>query len=565
MTSLLIFLLPLLLIIFFIVYRINKKDKIVNTDENQVKRFFQYSLLFGLVVIVGSGFSGLISRILSESDFIISDQAGLARNISFVLVGLPLLTAIALATRKQHIAKASEQDSFAWSFYLTTISITALLVAATAASAVLRWIFQINEYPSDALAQLFIWGLIWVGHFLIAKRFANATRMQTHYLIGSFIGLLLAIIGLVGLISAAIGSVIFNNRVYLVGERGEELFLSITNLILASIIWTVYWLKTAAKSEKSTLLNVYLLIVVVGGSLIAAVSTLSTGLYQVLVWFIGSPIEKTLTAHFQNTPTLFAVVVVVLLAWWYHRNFLSLGSSKGRGEIERTYDYLLAGIGLVAATAGITAVSVAIFEGFLNTSLIPANSAINTLLAAITFLFVGGPVWILYWNRIQKNVNQGDLEEITSQARKFYLFLIFGLGAIAAVISLITVVFFILEDILESNVTTETLRQMRYAVSILFSTSLVSGYHWSLFKNERNKVSKTYLGPKTIYLISPPDKDLAIWLKENTKAKFKIWFEDEDINIFSRQELKELLGNSKADTVFILKESGRLKLIKVAN
>ena len=565
MISLLITLSPVLLVIFLIIYRINKKDKIVNTDENQVKRFFQYLTLFGLVIIVGSGLSGLISRLLSESDFIISDQATLARNISFILVGLPLLLAVLLWLRKQHLAKASEQESFAWAFYLTAILTTSLLVSATAANSVLRWIFQIDDYSSTALAQLFIWGIIWAVHFFISKRFASAIRMQTQYLIGSFIGLLLAIIGLAGLISAALESVIFSSRSYIVGESREELFSSVINLILAFIIWTIYWIKTAAKSEKSALLNVYLLIVVVGGSLIAAVSTLSTGLYQILVWFIGTPVEKTVTAHFQNTPTLFAVVVVGILAWWYHRNFLSLSFSKARGEVERTYNYLLAGIGLVAATAGITAVLVAAIESLLNPTLVPANNAINTLLAAITFLLVGGPVWFINWNRVQKTVNQGDIAEITSQVRKIYLFLLFAIGAIAAVISLITAVFLILEDILVSDVSTESLRQMRFALSILLSSSLVSTYHWLLFKNERNKLGKTQLGPKTIFVISPPDKDLASWLKENTKAKFKIWFEEENNEIFSREELKDLLVNSKSDTVFVIKESGRLKLVKVAD
>jgi hypothetical protein len=106
---------------------------------------------------------------------------------------------------------------------------------------------------------------------------------------------------------------------------------------------------------------------------------------------------------------------------------------------------------------------------------------------------------------------------------------------------------------------------MRFALSILLSSSLVSTYHWLLFKNERNKLGKTQLGPKTIFVISPPDKDLASWLKENTKAKFKIWFEEENNEIFSREELKDLLVNSKSDTVFVIKESGRLKLVKVAD
>jgi hypothetical protein len=566
MISILFSFIPIILIIIFIVIRFNKRNRVGTSDDNQVKRFFQYSLLFGLIVIVAIGLAGLIAKILSQSSFVISDQAALARNISFVLVGLPILIGIGSWIRKQHQAKTSEKNSLAWGAYLTLILTTSLLVSVTAANEVLRWIFQLDDYSSSAIAQLIVWGLIWIIHFRLAKDYASQERLQTQYLIGSFVGLMLGIVGLSSLISNAISALTFDTKSYLIGTNFEALLSGAISLILAVVVWFIYWIKTSLNSERSLIWNIYVLVIVVGGSLITAVSTLSTFFYRVLVWFIGNPIESTATLHFKNSPTLFAVTISMLLVWWYHRNILSSSAKSKRTEVDRTYDYLIAGIGLIAAGAGFTGVLVALIESFASPALLPGRSAINTLLGAITLLIVGAPVWLIHWSRVQKKTKEVNSGEVNSQVRRVYLFLLFGIGGIAAIISLITAVYFLLEDILLGEVSIETLREMRYPLSILISTALIANYHWLIFKSERENIIKGYIGPKVIYLISPPDEELANWMKENTRANFKIWFDTETSNeVFSRSELKAVIESTATDTAFILRESGKIKSIKVEN
>ena len=561
--SLFLLIVPILIGSFFLV-RFVQRSKFKSREDNSLKQFFQYFLLFGLTTVVAVGLAGLIGRMLSQANFVVVDQAALARNISFVVVGLPILIGLVVWLKNQHQANESEKKSFAWGFYLTVILTISLLISLTAANQTLRWIVQLDDYSSQSVAQLIVWSAIWLGHWRLVRNFADQKRMQVNYLVGSFIGLFLGIVGLAGLVNGAISSLFFEQNTNFLRNNLEGLLSALISLGLAAAVWITYWVKISAKSEKSNAWYVYLLLVVIGGSLITLVSTLSTGFYQILVWFLGEPNENTAMLHFQNTPSLLAISLTMFLVWWYHRRVLLINKLASRNEIERIYDYLISAIGLVAAAAGLTTVLVAFIESLTAGLVISGASAINTLLLAFTLLLVGAPVWFIHWSRSQKLVNNKNQDEILSSARRIYLFLLFGVGGIAAVISLILAVFFLLEDILTAGLTSETFRQMRYPLAILISTGGIAGYHWSIFKNERNEITKSFRGPKFIYLISPNDPDLAEWLSENTKAKFKIWYEkDGSAEVFARSSLLALINSVELDTIFIVSEQGSPKLIKV--
>jgi hypothetical protein len=561
--SIFLLIVPILIGSFFLV-RFLQRSKYKAREDNSLKQFFQYFLLFGLLIVVAVGLTGLIGRMLSQATFVVVDQAALARNISFVVVGLPILIGLVIWLKNQHQVNESERKSFAWGFYLTVISVFSLLVSLTAANQILRWIVQLDDYSSQAVAQLIVWSAIWVGHWRLVRNFADQKQMQINYLVGSFIGLFLGIVGLTGLISSAINSLLIDLNTNVLRNNLEGLLSSIISLGLAAAVWTIYWVKISAKTEKSNAWYVYLLLIVIGGSLITFVSTLSAGFYQILVWFLGEPIENTAILHFQNTPSLLAISLTMFLVWWYHRKVLLISQVTGRTEIDRIYDYLISAIGLVAATIGLITVLVAFIESLTAGLVISGANAINTLLVALTLLLVGVPVWFMHWSRAQKLVNSKDLEEIGSSTRRIYLFLLFGVSGIAAVISLILAVFFLLEDILTAGLTSETFRQMRYPLAILVSTAGIASYHWSIFKNERYEITKSSSGPKFIYIISPADPDLANWLSENTKAKFRIWYEKEgSTEVFSRSSLLDLISSVELDTIFIVNEKGSPRLIEV--
>jgi hypothetical protein len=195
---------------------------------------------------------------------------------------------------------------------------------------------------------------------------------------------------------------------------------------------------------------------------------------------------------------------------------------SSRSETQRIYEYLVAAISLVASTVGISIVIVAIIDS-LSKSVIVGDSLINTLIGAATVILVSGPVWIRFWNQIQSFAKDSPDQELTSPIRRVYLFLIFGVGGIAAVVSLITIVFQIFDGVLSSNFGSNTLNEMRFALGILISTGIVAGYHWEIYRHEKD-VDVAFGAPtKSVLLVGPVDNDFVNQLKLATGAQVTIW------------------------------------------
>lgn len=547
-----------------IVSRFSGKNLEKEDKTNNLKQFFQYFVLFGLLAVVAVGLAGLLGRILNQATYVLSDQSALARYSSFVIVGVPLLIGVANWLRKQHQQNSKEKESLAWNFYLTSVLIISLIAWVSALNQILRWIFTDELFSNQSLSVFLVWSAIWLIHFKFAISHADTKKIQLSFLIGSFIGAIIGIFAISTLFSTALRALFITREINLIDTNLNSLVHGLIYLALAAIIWITYWLRFAIKSEKTSLWFIYLIIVAIGGSLITAVSTLSTALYQVLVWLIGDPIEKTFNSHFQDLPILFSVALATLIVWWYHKSLLREISVEVRSDVNRSYDYLIAAIGLVAAAAGFITVMVSLIESLAVASLITGGSAINTLLLALTLIAVGAPLWFIHWNRAQNLIKNQDPEEQRSQVRKVYLFILFGASGIAAIVSAILVVFLIFEDLFTGGLDIETLRKIRYPLAILISTGLIAGYHWVIFRAERDLMLTSATEPDNIFVISPPDQELANWLKKNLRSKSRVWIDlDSKDQPFDREELFNLIKASSAKSIFIVNQQGRPQIINV--
>ena len=167
------------------------------SDGNQgqsVRRFFQYALLFGLVVVVANGLTGLLARLLESSDILVTDQTELARYLSFVVVGVPLFIGIALWIRRQYLADSAEAKAFGWSLYFTLASLTFLIGFTLSLRGVLFWMAGLGDYQSYPLAQFLIWGALWFGHWWANSRLTPTENSRAQHLIGSLYGLVFLVV-----------------------------------------------------------------------------------------------------------------------------------------------------------------------------------------------------------------------------------------------------------------------------------------------------------------------------------------------------------------------------------
>jgi hypothetical protein len=253
--------------------------------------------------------------------------------------------------------------------------------------------------------------------------------------------------------------------------------------------------------------------------------------------------------------------------WWYHHALLEEADVEGRTEVRRVYEYLMAGLALLAGAGGLTTIIVALIEAVTGTAqvLVPA-SAVNTLLAATTLLAVGGPVWWTYWHRIQDAAGAAPSAELTSPSRRIYLFVLLGLGGLAAVVALLVGMFLFFEDVVEGTVGAETLRRMRFAIGVLITSGAVAGYHLAVYRADREQAPTALepRGPRFVLLVGPVDPHLVRSVARRTHGRVLAWSRaDDGTATWSVEGVMAALEETTDDEVIVLAEPGGPRVVPV--
>jgi len=512
-------------IVVLVVRKISSKGASTNYPAQPVRLFFQFAFTLGLFITFNVGIAGLLGKVLGASQDVVSDQSSLASNLAFVVVSGPLLAWLLLWLKKSIARNPLDATGFVPTFFATLAAIISLLVFLFAAISTSNDLLEGAATAGNTSARAIVWGIALAAVLRVSNAVIPKDDFRIQYFVGSVITAIAAIVGLIKILSNLIAAIL--SQPIFAGAQspamlstGNNTFDGFVILAFAGALWFYYWIKNANTKSSETMWLLYVLVAGVGGSLVLGLTSLTVTIYKLLVWFIGNPGTQVLAEYFEGAPTGAASAIVGLLAWWYHKSLLPVESS--RSETQRIYEYLVAAISLVASTVGISIVIVAIIDS-LSKSVIVGDSLINTLIGAATVILVSGPVWIRFWNRIQSFAKDSPDQELTSPIRRVYLFLIFGVGGIAAVVSLITIVFQIFDGILSSNFGSNTLNEMRFALGILISTGIVAGYHWEIYRHEKD-VDVAFGAPtKSVLLVGPVDNEFVNQLKLATGAQVTIW------------------------------------------
>ncbi|MGB7425037.1 MAG: DUF5671 domain-containing protein [Ornithinimicrobium sp.] len=485
-----------------------------------VRRFFQYILLYALLAVAAAGLVGLLTPLLERSATLVEQPAELARSITFTVIGVPLVAGLALWTRRRIIRDPQEVRSLGWATYLTVASLTALVASMVALFSVLEWIVGVQDYSASAFAMLLVWGPLWLAHWWIGRRVTPDARVQLLVLAGSVIGLATATAGLSALLTTSLESLLGLSDEAIIVIGGDPTRTAGVQFVIGGAVWVVHWVGAGLGSRRGTLWSVYVLLIGAAGGLLTALGFASAVGYQSLVWLVGDPETSDAERHFVALPSLVAVAIVALVVWWYHRAILTALEMSGRSEPRRFYDYLMSAVGLVAAAAGLTMMLVAGVEALAGSAdVLLGGGAINALLAALTLLLVGGPVWWIHWRRCQRAVaDDPSRGELSSWTRRTYLLLLFGASAVVAVIALLVGVYRVVDDGLSGELGAETLRSTRFAFGLLVTTSTIAVYHWTIYRADRHRMpdsdeeapaGETPAQPRWVLLVGPADSELA--------------------------------------------------------
>ena len=561
---------PLLIMIAVVVLAIRKVSKRATASSNTaqpVRLFFQYALAFGLFMIVTVGLAGLLSRALDVSNIVNADQSSLASNLAFVVVGGPLLAGIIIWLRNSLRENPSEGHGLIPTFFATLAAIVSLLVFLSSAIAALHNVISGDEFLGSTLGRTIVWGTALILVLKISNSVIPKNDFRIQYFVGSFITALAALIGLVQVLGGVLALLLsqqtfFDTQKLALVSPDNPIGIGLGTLVMSGALWIYYWIKNANTNKSDTLWLAYVLIAGVGGTLVIAITSLSISLYQVLVWFVGEPASQNAGEHFASIPQSVATAFAGFLFWWYHKSLLP--NESERTDVQRTYEYLVAAISLIASAIGISIVIVALIESLTSQVQLAGAGAINTLLGAGTVIVVAGPVWWHFWSRIQSIARAESNAELSSPVRRIYLFLLFGVGGIVAIVSLITIVVQLFDGILSSNLGANTFSEMRFAIGILISTGIVAGYHWEIYRHEKSVEVSFATTATNVLLVGPTSPELIQKLKAATGAKVSfLQRADASELVWPTEHVIELVAQSKEHDLLILLEATGVKVVPV--
>ena len=568
--SILLSFLPLLIMIAVVVLVIRKVSKRATSSSNTaqpVRLFFQYALAFGLFMIVTIGLAGLLSRALDVSNIVNADQSSLASNLAFVVVGGPLLAGIIIWLRNSLRENPSEGHGLIPTFFATLAAIVSLLVFLSSAIAALHNVISGDEVLGSTLGRTIVWGTALILVLKISNSVIPKNDFRIQYFVGSFITALAALIGLVQVLGGVLALLLsqqtfFDTQKLALVSPDNPIGIGLGTLVMSGALWIYYWIKNANTNKSDTLWLAYVLIAGVGGTLVIAITSLSISLYQVLVWFVGEPASQNAGEHFASIPQSVATAFAGFLFWWYHKSLLP--NESERTDVQRTYEYLVSAISLIASAIGISIVIVALIESLTSQVQLAGAGAINTLLGAGTVIVVAGPVWWHFWSRIQSIARAESNAEHSSPVRRIYLFLLFGVGGIVAIVSLITIVVQLFDGILSSNLGANTFSEMRFAIGILISTGIVAGYHWEIYRHEKSVEVSFATTATNVLLVGPTSPELIQKLKAATGAKVSfLQRADASELVWPTEHVIELVAQSKEHDLLILLEATGVKVVPV--
>ena len=505
-----------------------------------LRRFFQQGILLALVILVATGVTGLLS--VADPD-VVAGPGYLAFMLSCVIVGAPAL--LLAARRERRRAGIDGGSGFAGGGYLVLAELISLVTGATGLSI---WAGSLLEGRFDIApaSVMLVWGAVWAAH----HRMGRAGRLQHGVLAGS----------LIGLVTAAVFGVLFLAWIF---ERAYDVMAGavmlvrddrafqqpLIELVVGVAIWMRYWWMLGQRGERTTLWRAYVLLAGVVGGLFTALVGVWNFAYLTLDWWFGGPIGPA-GPHFRELPVALALIIVGGLVWRYHHTVMRSEGPEERTEVDRAHDYTVAGVGLIATVGGAAAVIAALIQALAPaTVLYPSDR--SELVAAVTVLLVGAPLWWRHWTGIQRIRGARPSAEVASPTRRIYLIALFGLGGVVALVSLLVLVYRALEQILGPGIGAGTVLAIRWPLAMVTTVGLTAAYHRIVRRTDLAEMPEPETGrepsPETVRsvtLVARDSRHVAEALGDQTSVQVRyLERSDGQGHPLALEEVMEILDN----------------------
>lgn len=257
-------------------------------------------------------------------------------------------------------------------------------------------------------------------------------------------------------------------------------------------VWLLHWLAAqrlvaVAEDEQHAVLRKVYLYAVIFQTVAVALTNLAFFLYNLVRRLIGSdPLsgsgDPLLTAA--GVPLLTALIYGVF--WAYHQQVLAWDAALVAAEpprqasIRRLYSYLVALIGLTVLASGLASMLRLLFDFALGgdaTTNLSRRAWGDAISFFATLIAVGGPVWALHWERLQRRaLAPGGEEERQAILRRIYLFLVLFFSVIALLTSLAWLIYHLLLN-LGSALSNREIGDLSWALGVSITAGVLLAYH----------------------------------------------------------------------------------------
>ena len=559
------------------------RDKGASEGTGKIlQRLYFYLVSFVTLIMVGSGSTILIQFVLQElfaENIMSSSTDKVALGTALMVVGIPLWI-IHWRLIHQQIQKSSwALSSQIRKIYKFLVLSVAISILAHSSTGIIQFLLNVKDSSWYQVATLLPFTLIWIYHWRINDQTSNSHKKQIirdiYIYFTSLIGLILAANGVGAILHhifeyayQAITNVMIivepQNRIFSDSVR-DNLSIAVTGIVL----WGLHWLVLDNRKHVSRLKSAYLYgWAILGGGVTSLVGILML-VFTCLAFIFGVQNESN---DIGPVPGGLTLLIIGVILFGYHRYIIR---SPRRNEINnqnglQVLDYSFCFLSLIISAIGISTLTHLILTAITGTGneiVSEENRWRVTTAFALSSLFVGGSLWWYTWRyRIPK------LFSIKEETKIIFFTGVVGLGILACVPSLASVLFFFIKSILSADTILSATNSSRIPLSILCAAFVIVPYHWLNLRKEKSTLTESseenvYHQIKNVTVFTPINSEFFIAaLEENLGYRVSSveWADPGSENVLlkedSTEEIAERIQSSKGEFVVVLPEPGGVRI-----
>lgn len=467
-----------------------------------LKRLYFYGISFAALMTLVAGISltvqSLLNVLFDGQAFSLSSNS-LAWGLSLFIVALPIWFFHWRFILRSVAAMPVESRSIIRKVYIYLTLGVALGFLVAVSYEILKWAMRAGEFPEFSLASVLPWAMIWGYHWQIEST-EGQPSMETlgirrlYLYAASLVGGGMFAVGIGAMIHTLLQdgyAAMFMATVDLPEQTGlarESLRTDLSVAIVGGAMYWTHWHRFARNEKDSILRWIALFIASVGGAA-TALGSVGVMVSTTLSWLLGSASQRA-ALHFEDMPGALVVASVGAVAWaLFRRRVLMEAVGEYATPVRRIYDHLMTAFGLIAlagASFVIFNTALATVAEAMSVSIADNDAWRSPVAAILAMLIIGIPVWGYYWRRLRTAYAADPESEVTALSHRVYIFAVLGAGALAFLGGGGGTLFVILRDILDADLSVETLRDLTPAIGFALTSALFLPYHWAIYRTDQS-------------------------------------------------------------------------------